>query len=618
MSKEVGKTTATKSTPVKGKTSNKMDVMGVELASFEDLDYDDCKDKNKPYILFGKGHEIPGYLLELYNESAINGSLINGISEMIAGKGFVPDPASPNPDPAQVLLLQNWQKQQYGRTSGIDILTMCALNLKLHGSYFLQVQFSAVIDKKRSIAKMTVLPNQFCAPGTADDTGVVKTIYFSKNWERPQGKYKPKPIPAFDPANPEPVQILWIKRPIADGSYFPKPDYFPSLRYIEIDREVATFHLNGVLNGLAPSHWINFASGQIDDEEKELQVKKKIKKEYGGSKGAKVIVSWSNGQEEKPEITTMSSSDLDKQYEFISTFSSNNVMRGHRVTSPMLFGVRDGGNGLGNNADELHVGMKLFDRNVVKKFQEILIVGMTPILQLMGIQFPVIIEGHDMEDLKTGDRKEVTKPGTEARKLNNQNSAVILTGEQTEQVVAHLEAAGHPLEFFTNQGYQLVHSEYVDLDDVNRPPADYVMLAIQSEPDLPSALDRKKGKDGYWLVRYAYDGPFDDRNRDYCHEVLSLKLIYRKEDIDQMSFRSENKEFGTYSIWRFKGSYGCRHRWKRLLFFQEAETGDINRVGNVPSVVNTLPDEEATQVNVKPRRKVKNKHIARLLKMFEK
>ena len=42
------------------------------------------------------------------------------------------------------------------------------------------------------------------------------------------------------------------------------------------------------------------------------------------------------------------------------------------------------------------------------------------------------------------------------------------------------------------------------------------------------------------------------------------RKIFRYEDINQMSFRKENSEFGKYSIWKFKGSFGCRHRWVKV------------------------------------------------------
>ena len=90
---------------------------------------------------------------------------------------------------------------------------------------------------------------------------------------------------------------------------------------------------------------------------------------------------------------------------------------------------------------------------------------------------------------------------------------------------------------------------------------------IESDPEDPSELDA-----GLYKIRYEYRGPHDDKNRDFCSEVLDLNLIYRKEDIDTMTTNVANPEFGSYSIWDYKGSYGCRHRWHRLVFFRKRNT----------------------------------------------
>ena len=39
---------------------------------------------------------------------------------------------------------------------------------------------------------------------------------------------------------------------------------------------------------------------------------------------------------------------------------------GHRVTSPLLLGVRDGNSGLGNNADEIKTASLLFNNITIK------------------------------------------------------------------------------------------------------------------------------------------------------------------------------------------------------------------------------------------------------------
>ena len=115
---------------------------------------------------------------------------------------------------------------------------------------------------------------------------------------------------------------------------------------------------------------------------------------------------------------------------------------------------------------------------------------------------------------------------------------------------------GETLEMIESQGYTL-HSKDFDLN------SDNLKLSIRSDPDAKSIEDGSN-----FIIRYRYEGPRDEKNRDFCANMLDLNLLYRKEDINQMSFRSENKEFGTYSIFKYKGSYNCRHEFERLIFFK--------------------------------------------------
>ena len=130
-----------------------------------------------------------------------------------------------------------------------------------------------------------------------------------------------------------------------------------------------------------------------------------------------------------------------------------------------------------------------------------------------------------------------------------------------------------------------------------------VKFAIASNPEQKSELDR-----ALYKIRYEYRGPRDDKNRDFCASVLDMNLIYRKEDIDGMSDSATNPEFGDYSIWDYKGSYGCRHKWHRLVFFRKRnsqgrfmpndglENERTVSVSNTPSAV--IPeDTKATTLN---------------------
>lgn len=113
--------------------------------------------------------------------------------------------------------------------------------------------------------------------------------------------------------------------------------------------------------------------------------------------------------------------------------------------------------------------------------------------------------------------------------------------------------------------------------------------ARESFNDFPN----KEGT-GQWLVRYEYSGPQDFKNRTFCADMMGLGRIYTEEEIKN---GLSNSEFGNYSIFDYKGSYGCRHTWKRMIFFEDYEDDEVRRVGNVPQVTSKLDDREATTLN---------------------
>jgi hypothetical protein len=124
-------------------------------------------------------------------------------------------------------------------------------------------------------------------------------------------------------------------------------------------------------------------------------------------------------------------------------------------------------------------------------------------------------------------------------------------------VLSHLKKVGVTKQSLIDAGYHLVSKDKK------------LNFAIESDPLSSSSLDTPTN-----LVRYQYVGPEDDRNRDFCAEVLDLDLIYRKEDINMMSWRAENPDFGYYSIFDYCGSFGCRHDWDELWFSNVDEIKD--------------------------------------------
>ena len=66
-------------------------------------------------------------------------------------------------------------------------------------------------------------------------------------------------------------------------------------------------------------------------------------------------------------------------------------------------------------------------------------------------------------------------------------------------------------------------------------------------------------------IMYSYEGPRDNRNRDFCRRLLDMDKFYSRSDIETMSQRLG------YSVWDRRGGWwtkpngvhspSCRHRW---------------------------------------------------------
>lgn len=90
--------------------------------------------------------------------------------------------------------------------------------------------------------------------------------------------------------------------------------------------------------------------------------------------------------------------------------------------------------------------------------------------------------------------------------------------------------------------------------------------------------------------------------RDFCREMIFRDKLYTKDEIDMMSFRGVNRNFGhkrrPYSIWLYRGSVNCRHAWMEIRIDIDEDTGlpvetnrkSVNSEGKVVNkLVNTTP-----------------------------
>ena len=132
-----------------------------------------------------------------------------------------------------------------------------------------------------------------------------------------------------------------------------------------------------------------------------------------------------------------------------------------------------------------------------------------------------------------------------------------LPDEEQEAILRELESKGISREALLEDGWIEITAEEAIKE---------AFATIKSTPDDSSIADF-----GQIAVRYRYDGPRDSRNRDFCGKVMDMALVYRREDINNLSVMGANEEFGIYDVFRYKGSYNCRHRWQEVFYKRDSD-----------------------------------------------
>ena len=167
--------------------------------------------------------------------------------------------------------------------------------------------------------------------------------------------------------------------------------------------------------------------------------------------------------------------------------------------------------------------------------------------------------------------------------LQKQDNRIVANEAIQELILDYLSKAG---QVKPDHWIEVSEEDYLQAKEVH----------LTNDPTARESFnDVSKGDGtGQWLVRYKYNGPEDSKNRTFCARILSLGRIYTDEEIKN---GLSNPQFGNYSIWDYKGSYGCRHTWKRQIYFEDYEDDEVRKVGFVPSVTSQLDDREATTLN---------------------
>jgi hypothetical protein len=338
------------------------------------------KETPKGWVTLGEANLFSNYLIDLYYASPVHSALTMSIAFMIAGKEI----RSNNPA----------AQREIDRLKLNTIRRPIALDAKMQGGYYLEVIWS--VDRN-TIAKINHLPYENCRLAVANDEDIIPGIYYSKDWSDTRKK---KNIPVFIPMYntttkaDEPSQVLFIGVMTPGSAYYPKPDYYSAINYIEITRDISEFYRAFLSNGMAPSYFLHMNNG-IPDPEEQMAIRRNWETMVGAKKAGKVVFTFNESADRAPRLDLVPMSDADKQWQELSVQSRENILAAHRVTSPLLFGIRDSG-GLGSNADEMKSAYRIFNKNIIEPYQKIISDSLEEIFKGMGIVADIYIESNDI------------------------------------------------------------------------------------------------------------------------------------------------------------------------------------------------------------------------------
>jgi hypothetical protein len=545
------------------------------------------------WVQYGDGeyrNNYPQYLVDLYNNSATHAAVINATAAMIAGEDLLPEE---HDDLSQFVELKKFLGAINGKETAHDIFTKVAFDLKLQGSFALNVIYS----KDRSkIAEVHHIPVEQLRVGTPDENGIVRDYYISADWAQYRKKeYMPRRVAAFN-ANDrrEGSQILYTGLYSPAMELYHTPDYVAATNWVQVDNLTSDFHLNNIANGFSGSYFINFSNG-IPTQEERQQIERQITQKFTGANNAgKFVLTFSDDANSRPEIVPIQVSNADKQYTVLNELCIQNIMIGHRVTSPMLLGVKTEGQLGGRN--ELTQAYELYMNTVVKPYQNTILRTFKRLLAVNGVVVPFGVK--DTQPLNSLFGADILKDVLTQDEIREEAGyAPLETGEQsvTEEVKMSSDNILDDLIDLYGEDENLEEWELIDEEDATDEHEDFDFQYNIEKLELASTgraiPNAKSEQDGVstqthktkYRVRYVYttEKTFNNVNkglpsREFCDKMVKANKIYRKEDIIRMGSQAVNKGWGlrgadTYSIWKFKGGGDCRHKWFRRIYIQAGD-----------------------------------------------
>lgn len=293
--------------------------------AYEQPIYNYVKKGEYRFLSWGQDNYYPDLILDLYENygSPLHKAIINKKEKLIAGFGFkeVLDPSL----------------RDYIDQTDLDLLARhITRDFELFNCFSIEVIWS----KDKTKARLHYLPVHTLRFGLNEDGTEVSEDYmwFSRDWSKFRKKgFEPEYIKRYDPSVRDERSVYYYTQPSAYGmDFYGSPGYSCSINYISLDYEIGQYHLNFTKQGFQASAMIYFGTGIPPVEEQKLFYNEFMRSYSGTKNSGRVMLSWGEGDDQKPQFTTVKNEGSDERFIMLKETVEENIILAHEIPLALL------------------------------------------------------------------------------------------------------------------------------------------------------------------------------------------------------------------------------------------------------------------------------------------
>jgi hypothetical protein len=372
---------------------------------------------------------------EAYQTSTTNAACVEGISDLIFGKGLYTKNEAFT-DQLSKLLPQEETKR-------------VIFDLKLYGNGAYQVIWN---DDHTKIIKFYHIPVQTLRAEKLYDNPKIENYFYCVDWFDMKAQKLKIKIPAFGTSN-EKREILWVKNYAPGKYYYSIPDWISALQFSQVEAELSNLHINNIENGFLPLVMVNMNNGIPAPEERDT-IEDLIERKFTGTRNAgRFMISFNDDAANKPTIDTIQIENLHEKFQYVADYAQDRILVAHRITSPLLFGIRTANNGFSSQSEEMKTAYSIMQTMTVNPFQNLIINTITAALDEGGyLDSQLYFEQLTPLAILTQQAEETDKTVAEVEDETNKAMENPETQEETTDDVSQMSAVDDELSFIRNVG----------------------------------------------------------------------------------------------------------------------------------------------------------------------